>query len=174
MTWYYLWFVSNNLEPVCVCLFLNSVPSASELPLTPGEWNVTIGFEKVEWATQILVKVSRLTVNSSAPKPHFPLHRFSESGVRGLVKGGGGRVTEGGRERERERGQHNNCGFLSLSPPLSSFIGSEWEICGPRATPGGCHQCRAVRGFTGGPQNNTKTYLHGKYGAVITKPREGN
>lgn len=68
---------------------------------------MTIGFQKVECATQILVKVSRLTVNSSAPKPHFPLHRFSESGVRGLVKGGG-------KEREKERGEANmkcNCGF---------------------------------------------------------------
>lgn len=64
--------------------------SDSELLLTPPEWIATIGFQKVEWATQILVKVSRLTVNSSAPKPHLPLHRFSECGVKGLVRGRGG------------------------------------------------------------------------------------
>lgn len=81
------WFISNNiLSSSCRKHYLSPM---HELFLTL-QCNVTIGFQKVEWATQILVKVSRLTVNSSAPKPHFPLHRFSESGVRGLVQGGGG------------------------------------------------------------------------------------
>lgn len=83
----------------------------------PTRWNVTIGFQKMECATQILVKVSRLTVNSSAPKPHFPLHRFSESGVRGWVQGGGGENDthrKRGEETSAEEGRRgeieSNCG----------------------------------------------------------------
>lgn len=106
--------------PFFVSFFHKTLPqsSASELFMTP-EWNVTIGFQKAEWATQILVKVSRLTVNSSAPKPHFPLHRFSEPGVRGLVKGGGERERE--RESEETKTKRNRG-----SPPL--LTGSVWNM----------------------------------------------
>lgn len=119
--------------------------SASELLLTP-DWNVTIGFQKVDWATQILVKVSRLTVNSSAPKPHFPLHRFSESGVKGLVKGGG-------REAQRKGEEANikcNCGFS-----CRTF----WqEIYGPLATPRGRSRGGAAESSTANEKKGLKMY----------------
>lgn len=93
---------------------------------------MAIGFQKVARATQILVKVSRLTVNSSAPKPHFPLHRFSESGVSGLVQG------RRDREGEKETIAEWNRRFSSRK------IALHCQIRGRVATPGGRRGNRSV------------------------------